>query len=102
MEAALTRARFLMNDPDAPDERRVEIVANENGLDLLRSDVTPFASEIRALAEQDVLFFACARAIERLEQEGINVWLVPEAERRYSALDRVVLRMNEGWVYEKI
>ena len=102
MEAALIRARFLMNDPDAPESRQVEIVANERGLDLLRSDVTPFAAEIRDLAERDVLFFACARAIERLESEGIDVKLVPEAEDRYSALDRVVLRMNEGWKYEKI
>lgn len=102
MQAALGRARALMNDPGAPDGLQVEIVANESGLDLLRSDVTPFAAEIRELAERDVLFFACARAIERLEHEGIDVRLVPEAETRYSALDRVVLRLNQGWTYEKI
>ena len=102
MQAALRRANDLMNDPDAPEGRRVEIVANESGLDLLRSDVTPFAAEIRELARRDVLFFACARAISRLEERGVDVRLVPEAETRYSALDRVILRMNEGWKYEKI
>lgn len=102
MERALTRADELMADPAATPERRVEIVANEGGLDLLRSDVTPYADRIRQLAEQDVLFFACSRAIRRLEEQGVRVQLLPEADTRYSALDRVVLRMQQGWTYEKI
>ena len=102
MQAALRRADELMNGPGATDARRVEIVANESGLDLLRSDVTPFAAQIRALAEQDVLFFACTKAIERLEEQGIQVKLLPEANTEHSALDRVVLRMQQGWEYVKI
>ena len=102
MQMALRRAGELMNGPDATEARRVEIVANEGGLDLLRSDVTPFAEQIRTLAEQDVLFFACTKAIERLEEQGIQVNLLPEANTDYSALDRVVLRMQEGWQYIKI
>jgi intracellular sulfur oxidation DsrE/DsrF family protein len=102
LERALNRADELMADPDAPPHRRVEIVANEGGLNLLRSDVTPFGDRIRQLAEQDVLFFACSRAIERLERQGISVRLVPEANTQYTALDRVVLRLQDGWAYEKI
>jgi intracellular sulfur oxidation DsrE/DsrF family protein len=102
MQMALRRADELMNGPGATDARRVEIVANEAGLDLLRSDVTPFAAQIRTLAEQDVLFFACTKAIERLEERGIQVKLLPEANTEYSALDRVVQRMQQGWEYVKI
>jgi intracellular sulfur oxidation DsrE/DsrF family protein len=102
MQRALDRAEALMTGSDASAGRRVEIVANEGGLDLLRSDTTPYAQRIRQLAEQDVLFFACSKAIERLEAQGVNVRLVPEANTRYSALDRVVLRMQQGWTYEKI
>ena len=102
LERALNRADELMKDPAAPTHRRVEIVANEGGLNLLRSDITPFGDRIRRLAEQDVLFFACSRAIERLEQQGVTVRLVPEANTRYTALDRVVLRLQDGWAYEKI
>ena len=102
MQVALRRADELMNGPGATDTRRVEIVANESGLDLLRSDVTPFAAQIRTLAEQNVLFFACTKAIERLEEQGIHVDLLPEANTEYSALDRVVLRMQQGWEYVKI
>ena len=91
-----------MNGPGATSHSRVEIVANEGGLDLLRSDRTPFADRIRELAEQDVLFFACSRAIERLQEQGVEVRLVPEANTHYSALDRVVHRMQQGWTYEKI
>jgi intracellular sulfur oxidation DsrE/DsrF family protein len=98
MQKALARAEELMAD----SEGRVEIVANEGGLDLLRSDLTPYAGQIRRLAEQDVLFFACNKAIQRLEEQGISVRLVPEANTQYSALDRVVLRMQQGWTYEKI
>lgn len=102
MQMALRRADELMNGPGATDARRVEIVANESGLDLLRSDVTPFAEQIRTLAAQNVLFFACTRAIERLEAEGVEVKLVPEANSDFSALDRVVLRIQQGWEYVKI
>ena len=102
MQMALRRADELMNGPGATEARRVEIVANVGGLDLLRSDVTPFAEQIKTLAAQDVLFFACTRAIERLEAEGVQVELVPEANADYSALDRVVLRLQQGWEYVKI
>jgi intracellular sulfur oxidation DsrE/DsrF family protein len=102
MQRALDRAEALMTGSDASAGRRVEIVANEGGLDLLRSDTTPYAQRIRQLAEQDVLFFACSKAIERLEAQGVNVDLVPEANTNFSALDRVVLRMQQGWTYEKI
>jgi intracellular sulfur oxidation DsrE/DsrF family protein len=102
MQQALDRAQSLMTGPDASASRRVEIVANEGGLNLLRSDMTPYARQIKRLAEQDVLFFACSKAIERLEEQGVSVHLVPEANTNYSALDRVVLRMQQGWTYEKI
>jgi intracellular sulfur oxidation DsrE/DsrF family protein len=102
MQLALDRAEELMSGPAATAQSRVEIVANEGGLDLLRSDRTPFADRIRALADRDVLFFACSRAIDRLKEQGVDVQLVPEANAHYSALDRVVHRMQQGWTYERI
>ena len=102
MQMALDRAEELMAGTGAAAHRQVEIVANEGGLNLLRSDTSPFADRIRQLAEQDVLFFACSRAIERLQEQGVEVHLLPEANTQYSALDRVVHRMQQGWTYEKI
>jgi intracellular sulfur oxidation DsrE/DsrF family protein len=102
MAEALRRAEYLL--ASAPDDgpRHVEIVANEQGLNLLRSDVTQFASEISLLQAHDVVFYACSKTIQRLEERGVEVRLVPHAIADYTALDRVVLRMQEGWTYEKI
>ena len=102
MQSALAHARYLLESADDGELRRVEIVANERGLDLLRSDVTPFAEEIRTLQENDVVFYACARSIQRLEEKGVRVILVPDIRQDYTALDRVVMRMQDGWKYEKI
>jgi intracellular sulfur oxidation DsrE/DsrF family protein len=101
MRAALEYAHQLL-EADESGLRQVEIVANEQGIDLLRSDVTPFAAEIAALQAEDVVFYACSKTIQRLEERGVKVELVPYTNPDYTALDRVVTRMQEGWRYEKI
>lgn len=102
MRLALLQARQLLDSADSNNPRRVEIIANDRGLDLLRSDVTPFSAEIRALSRENVMFYACSKAIERLEEKGIEVRLVPEAIPGFTALDRVVERMQDGWLYIKL
>jgi len=102
MRAALEHATHLLESADAGEFREIEIIANEQGLDLLRSDVTPYAKEIATLQQNDVVFYACSKTIERLEEKGVEVHLVPFTNPDYTALDRVVTRMQEGWTYEKI
>jgi len=102
MQAALREARQLVDSGTASAPRRVEVVANEEGLNLLRSDITPFAEEIAVLAQHEVVFYACARAIQRLEERGVEVHLVPQADSRFTALDRVVMRMQDGWNYRRL
>ncbi len=99
LEAALDLAERAISDGSG---RQVEVVANEGGLDLLRSDVTPFAGRVAELSERQVLFFACSTAIQRLRDKGVEVRVLPQANVEYSALDRVVLRLQEGWAYQKI
>ncbi len=102
MLAALEQARYLLESADEDEFRQVEIIANEQGLNLLRSDITPYAEQITALQENNVVFYACSKTIERLEEKGVKVQLVPYANPDYTALDRVVTRMQAGWKYEKI
>jgi intracellular sulfur oxidation DsrE/DsrF family protein len=102
MLAALTQAEKLLESASDDETRHVEIIANERGIDLLRRDITPFSREISALQDNDVVFYACSRTIQRLEESGVEVQLVPQTNADYTALDRVVTRMQEGWHYEKI
>lgn len=102
MKIALHKAQSLLSSGQPGEQHRVEVVANEQGLDLLRSDVTLFKDEISYLASEQVVFYACSKTIERLQEKGVNVKLVPEAIQGFTALDRVVLRMHEGWQYIKI
>ena len=102
MKLALQKAEELLSAARPGSPRQVEVVANEKGLNLLRSDVTQFSEEISALASEKVIFYACSKAIQRLEEKGIEVLLVPEAIPGYTALDRVVIRMKDGWQYIKI
>ena len=102
MLAALDMAQELLDSAAEGEHRQVEIVANERGLNLLRSDVTPYADKISTLQDSDVVFYACSRTIERLEEKGVEVHLLPETNFEYTALDRVVLRMKDHWEYIKI
>jgi intracellular sulfur oxidation DsrE/DsrF family protein len=102
MKRVLETAKDLLAESEGNVSRQIEVVANERGIDLLRSDVTPFGDEIAALADKQVLFYACSKSIQKLENDGIEVRLVPQANARYTALDRVVIRMKDGWQYIKI
>jgi intracellular sulfur oxidation DsrE/DsrF family protein len=102
MAAALERAEYLLESAGEDGIRQVEIVANQRGVNMLRSDVTQFADQISTLQKNNVVFYACSRSIQRLQEEGEVVRLVPHVIAEYTALDRVVTRMQEGWTYEKI
>ena len=102
MQAALRHASALLDGAEQGGQRRVEIIVNERGIDLLRADVTPYSQEIAVLQANDVVFYACSKTIERLENRGVRVQLVPHTNTEYTALDRVVSRMQDGWTYERI
>ncbi len=99
MQAALRHAEELLQESD---QHRVEIIANEKGLDLLRRADNPLTRDIAALQGKGVVFYACSRTIQRLEDGGERVELVPYVNANFTALDRVVSRMQEGWKYDKI
>lgn len=84
---------------------QVELVANGKGLDLLRSDTSPHAQRIAALQSnyQNLVFFACQKTIERLEQDSHrSVQLLPGTQRVSSALNQAIKRQSEGWAYIRI
>lgn len=92
--------KLLAEQPDA----RIEIVANSYGLDLLRADVTPLAQRIEAMARRhgNLRFVACGQTVARLKRDGVNVELLPVAQTSSSAINEIMTRMGQGWMYVKI
>lgn len=105
LASALNEAeRLLIKSKERRIPLQLEILANEGGLDLLRSDATRYQSRITELTTNygNVSFLACAKALQRLQEQGVDSQLVPEARIIPSALDEIVERMEKGWLYIKV
>lgn len=102
LSAVLDLAEKLLAE-NAPSAR-VEIVANSYGLDLLRADVTPLAGRVADLAKRhaNLSFIACGQTVARLAREGVHVELLPDAHTATSAINEIMTRMGQGWVYVKV
>lgn len=83
---------------------QVEVIANLHGLELLRTDTTPYADRIAQLKARhaQVGFVACGQTISRLRGVGVEVELVPEAAVARTAIEHVADRVQQGWTYLKI
>lgn len=82
----------------------VEIVANSGGLNLLRGGVTTAAARIGSLQARypSLTLIACRQTMERAAERGDTVTLLPGVHVAPTALDRIVARLQEGWVYVRI
>lgn len=85
-------------------DARVEVVANSDGLNLLRADTTPYRAVIERLTQEhdNLSFLACGQTVARLERDGVKVVLLPEAGVTSSAVSEILNRMRQGWVYVKV
>lgn len=82
---------------------QVEVVANAEGLGVLRQG-SPYAERIRALVSRhdNLRFSACANTKHLAHlQEGKEISLLPEAHEVPNALDQIVKRLKDGWLYVK-
>ncbi|MGV6816969.1 MAG: DsrE family protein [Thiotrichales bacterium] len=81
---------------------RVEVVANGEGLGLLRAGMSTQKARLTELSKHypNLTFVACMNTVERLRvEQGVVVRLVPEAEKTDSGVAYVVKRQQEGWIY---
>ncbi len=101
MEAALDLAdAYLAQSPGA----KVDLVANNNGIDLLRADRTPQGVRIidlQARYKNNISFVVCERAIARFKNEGETVVLVPQAVTTHNAVAYIASHLQQGWIYVK-
>ncbi|MDH5472200.1 MAG: hypothetical protein OEY61_05030 [Gammaproteobacteria bacterium] len=82
----------------------LEIIANAGGIDLLRKDVSPYKDRIEEIMKthNNVSFVACSNAINRLKSLGIKPDLIAETKSGVTAVERIVQRLGQGWVYVKV
>lgn len=83
---------------------KLEVVANDDGLTLLRSQSSPYPERTEQLiqAYDNLTIMACANALNQLKQQGVDTRLLPHVTTTKSALERVVDRLQEGWLYIKV
>ncbi len=102
----LDEAEALMAQyKNSPQDIELEIIANAGGLDLFREGATPYAERVKKISVlyPGIKFIACANAIERLRERGIEPDLINAVHHgSATAIDQVVKRVNEGWTYIKI
>lgn len=105
MQAALDAAERLLDDAERRGRAmQVEIVANSQGIGLLRAGVSPHAARIAHLRARHVnlQFVACGQTIARLAGEGDRVVLLPAVRTAPTAVGEIVDRLQQGWTYVRI
>jgi intracellular sulfur oxidation DsrE/DsrF family protein len=105
VDVALDETEDLIKSyKNAGRKLQVEFVANAGGLDLLRAGVSPEAARVRRLMKEykNLTFLACRKTIEHLQERGVQVKLLPHTHVAPSALQQIIERLKEGWVYIKV
>ena len=104
INATLDRAEMMLTAHKSENKNfQLEIVANDGGLKLMNVESPSYQPRIRALIEKhnNVKFLACAKAIENLQEKGVEVELLPEVGIAPSALKQIIQRMQQDWQYIK-
>jgi len=106
VEEALIDVESLMKYyREAGLKARVELVANGDGINLLRRDTTRYADKIRELQQEypNLVFVACQNTINRLKQEkGVSANLLPGTVVIDSGVAQIMRRQQQGWAYIQV
>lgn len=105
MEALLDYAEQSLAEHQRQNRRfRLEVVANDGGINMLRRDTSPFPRRIETLLNDypNVSFNACANALRRLREQGEKIELIPGIRQDHSAIDKITNRIEQGWRYLKV
>ena len=83
---------------------KIEVIANAGGVNLLRDDVSPYKKRIGNILSRydNVSFIACSNALERLRLQGIEPHLIQQTKTGVTAVEQIIKRLQQGWVYMKV
>jgi intracellular sulfur oxidation DsrE/DsrF family protein len=101
--AALGYIEKFLHDNQAPGSQ-IEVIANSGGLDLMRSDKSPFKTQVVAMIRDhdNVHFIACANGIRNLRKQGDNPPIIRNIDTDKTAIDHIIGRLQAGWTYVKV
>lgn len=105
LKAALDEAESLLEaSRNAHRQLNVEFVANADGVNLLRSDVSPYAKRIGLMKAKypNLDFLACSQTINNLRKSGVTVHLLPNTGIAPSAAEEINKRLHQGWDYARM
>ncbi len=97
--------QLLESYHDAGSPISIDIIANKEGINLLRTGVTPYADRIEKMVNgnENVQFFACARSIDKAKKkEGRDFAMLPQAQIARPARELIPERLDKGWIYIKV
>jgi len=79
----------------------VEVVVNGGALALLQAGDNPYAKRVHTLLRQypNLHIVACGTAIRYLKSQGFPIDLMHQVRVAPSAIEEIVKRLREGWVY---
>jgi intracellular sulfur oxidation DsrE/DsrF family protein len=79
----------------------VEVVVNGGALNLLQAGDNPYAARVHALMKKypNLHIVACGTGIGYLEARGFPIDLMHQVRVAPSAVEEIVKRLREGWVY---
>ena len=103
--AALDEAENLLEaNKQSLGDFQVEIIANADGVNLLRADISPFGRRIALMKAKysNLEFMACGRTVGNLRSRGVDVSLLPNINIASSAADEISRRLRQGWDYARM
>jgi len=104
-KAALDETESLLGSYQrAHQQIQLELIANQKGVNLLRSDISPYSARIATMQSKypNLNFMVCGKTIRMLHNNGESVQLLPHTEIATSAADQINKRLHQGWGYIKI
>jgi len=105
LDFLLTKTERLLRDAKSSNyPLNINVIANSEGVDLLRKETTPYEKRIAELQQQyeNLQFIACKNTLRRLKHKGQSVQMINGVKADKPALDTIINRMDKGWTYVKI
>ena len=99
LKAALDETEGLLNNYKRANRNiQVEVIANKQGVDLLRTNFSPYKERISLMQEKypNLSFMVCGQTINKLKNEGNKVELLPHTGVATSAADQINKRLHQG------